>query len=453
MTTRLQQSLRARLRELHEQEELWSAFAKAWAVECETGVPADAAALLEDCLGQGAFDVLGNILGLAPKLGKLAGGRAGTPEALQQVAIGICLVACERRVQEKFAAEGIGPGGEAGAGAADEMLIAASEQLAAAVIAAAWCENGVRIRFDEQTRTAEAINVLRDLPPQELDFQGPRDCVKAELQAIVKTPLDDLGTVDRRTLLQDVKARGVVSDDALLSQLTRYARKNDSRLMFGLNAASAHPLDEEALRKEFATYFGVPTFRYGEAIGDRLDEPGRQAWKRANLQADLMDYLLPLFERLSGPKAQARSGLQDMRFRVALSLAGEQREYVDGVDSHLVEELGRDAVFYYPNFEAQLARPNADLLLQKIYHEQADLVVVFLGRDYQAKEWCGGVEWRVVRELIKKRQDDRIMPFRFDDEPVDGLFSIDLAADCRKHPPAKAAALIIARLEEMPPRA
>jgi hypothetical protein len=172
MTTRLQQSLRARLRELHEQEELWSAFAKAWAVECETGVPADAAALLEDCLGQGAFDVLGNILGLAPKLGKLAGGRAGTPEALQQVAIGICLVACERRVQEKFAAEGIGPGGEAGAGAADEMLIAASEQLAAAVIAAAWCENGVRIRFDEQTRTAEAINVLRDVPPLELDFRG-----------------------------------------------------------------------------------------------------------------------------------------------------------------------------------------------------------------------------------------------------------------------------------------
>jgi hypothetical protein len=166
-----------------------------------------------------------------------------------------------------------------------------------------------------------------------------------------------------------------------------------------------------------------------------------------------MDYLLPLFERLSGPKAQARSGLQDMRFRVALSLAGEQREYVDEVASDLTEELGRDAVFYYPNFEAQLARPNADLLLQKIYHEQADLVVVFLGRDYQAKEWCGGVEWRVVRELIKKRQDDRIMPFRFDDEPVDGLFSIDLAADCRKHPPAKAAALIIARLEEIPPRA
>ncbi len=454
MTTRLQQSLRDRLHALREREELWAAFAKAWAAECGSELAVDAEALLAECLQQDALDVLESILSLAPGLGKLVGGRAGTPEALRQVAIGICLVACERRVHEKFAQEGIGAGAEAGAGGADEMLIDANEQLAAAVIAAAWCENGVRIRFDEQTRKAQAANVLRDVPPLELDFQGARACVKAELQAIVKTPLGDLGKLDRRTLLQDVKTHGVVSDDVLLSQLNRYARKNDSRLMFGLNAAAAHPLDDEALRHEFATRFSVPTFRYGEAARQRLDEAGTQAWERANLQADLMNYLSALCERLSAPQAkQLRSGLQDMHFRVALSLAGEQRDYVDEVASELVKELGCDAVFYYPNFAAHVPRPNADLLLQNIYHKQSDLVVVFLGSDYQAKEWCIGVEGRPIRDLIKKGHDDRIMPFRFDDEPVDGFFSLDIFIDCRTHSSAEAATLIIERLEATPSRA
>lgn len=453
MTTRLQQSLRDRLGELHGRGDLWSAFAKAWAaVKPALKVPADDAALLSYCLRQNPLLVLERIVNLAPELGKVAGGPAGTRQVLRQVAVDICLVACERRVHDKFAQEAVGAGAEAGAGATDEMLIDASEQLAAAVIAAAWCGNGVRIHFDEQTRSAEAVNVVRDVPPLELDFKGARECVKAELQAVVKTPLDDLGKIDRRTRLRNVKTHGVVSDDVLAIQLDSYALENDARLMFGLNSTAAHPLDDEHLRTELATYFGVQTFRYGDAARQRLDVTGSEAWKRANLQPDLMDYLLKLFEQLSGPEAQARSGLQDMRFRVALSLAGEQREYVDEVALELTEKLGRDAVFYYPNFEARVARPNADRYLQRIYHDQSDLIVVFLSGHYQAKEWCGGVEWRAIRDLINKRQDDRIMLFRFDNEPVDGLFSFDGTIDCSARPSAEAAEQIIKRLEETQPR-
>ncbi|WP_313950146.1 TIR domain-containing protein [Accumulibacter sp.] len=451
MRTPLQENLRDRLNALQKLEELWSAFAKAWAAESQftTTAPVNAEALLNDCLQRDPLEVLESIRSLAPELGKLAATPGRTPEVLRQVAIGIGLVACERRVREKFALESIG----VSAAAADEMLIAASEQLAAAVIAAAWCANGVRVHFDEQTRRAEAVNVLRDVPPQELDFQGGRECVKAELQAMLKTPLDELAGGDRRTRLHDVKTHGVVSDDVLLSQLNRYARKNGARPMFGLNAASAHALDEPKLREEFATRFGVPTFRYGDAAKQRLGEIDSDAWKRANLQADLMNYLSVLFELLSAQAAQARPALHDMHFRVALSLAGEQREYVDGVAAGLAEELGPDAVFYYPNFEALLCGFNRDRYLQTIYRDQSDLIVVFLSGDYQAKEWCGGVEWRVVCDLIKKGQEQRIMPFRFDDQPVDGLFSIDLTIDCNERTPDRAAELIIERLAATPPRA
>ena len=256
--TRLQQSLRQRLEALHQQQALWSAFAQAWADECAGDLAADADALLNDCLQQETLDVLETVQGVASKLGKSAAGPGGVPEVLRQVAIGICLVACEKRIHDKFASENIGTS----AIATDEMLIDASEQLAAAVIAAAWCENGVRIHFDGQTRSAEAVNVVRDVPPQELDFSGPRDCVKAELQAMVKAPLDELATGNRRTLLHDVRSHGVVSDDVLQSQLKRYAKKNDCRLMFGLNAAAAHPLDEAELRTEFAVVFDAVSYTH-----------------------------------------------------------------------------------------------------------------------------------------------------------------------------------------------
>jgi hypothetical protein len=35
-------------------------------------------------------------------------------------------------------------------------------------------------------------------------------------------------------------------------------------------------------------------------------------------------------------------------------------------------------------------------------------VVVVLCADYERKEWCG-LEWRAVRDLIKRRQEQRVM--------------------------------------------
>jgi hypothetical protein len=62
--------------------------------------------------------------------------------------------------------------------------------------------------------------------------------------------------------------------------------------------------------------------------------------------------------------------------------------------------------------------------LQKIYHDESDLVAVFLCKDYDHKEWCG-LEWRAIRDLVKKRERSSVMPFRFDDTEIPGLFSID----------------------------
>lgn len=138
--------------------------------------------------------------------------------------------------------------------------------------------------------------------------------------------------------------------------------------------------------------------------------------------------------------------LESIRFKVALSFPGEKREFVHQIASHLTEKLGLNTVFYDMDYQAHLARPNLDLLLQKIYRDNADLIVVFLCKEYDDKEWCG-LEWRAIREIIKTRNDSGIMLFRFDDADVKGIFSIDGYIDLRQISPDQAALYILERVQ------
>lgn len=54
-------------------------------------------------------------------------------------------------------------------------------------------------------------------------------------------------------------------------------------------------------------------------------------------------------------------------------------------------------------YREEFARFNLDTYLTSLYREQSELLVVFLNAPYAESEWCG-LEWRVVRELIKQRR-------------------------------------------------
>jgi hypothetical protein len=130
-------------------------------------------------------------------------------------------------------------------------------------------------------------------------------------------------------------------------------------------------------------------------------------------------------------------------YEIALTFAGEQRPLVSAVAERLASALGRERVFYDRFHEAELARLDLDLYLQEIYHERARLVVVFLGADYERKEWCG-LEWRAVRDLIKRRRSEQIMLVRVDEGGVPGVFGIDGYVDARGRGPGEIAELILA---------
>ena len=101
--------------------------------------------------------------------------------------------------------------------------------------------------------------------------------------------------------------------------------------------------------------------------------------------------------------------------------------------------------FGYKDFTAQLARPNLDTLLQRIYLNNSDLVVVFLCAEYEQKEWCG-LEWRAIRNIIKNKNDHAIMFMRLDRADVSGVFSIDGYVDLHEYTPLEAARMVVERV-------
>jgi small GTP-binding protein len=144
-------------------------------------------------------------------------------------------------------------------------------------------------------------------------------------------------------------------------------------------------------------------------------------------------------------RTEKRTSETKKRFEIALSFPSEHRDFVKTVADILATQLDRERVFYDAYHEGELARPDLDTYLQEIYHDQAELVVVFLCAEYEQKEWCG-LEWRAVRDLLKQKKTAEIMPVRLDDTHIPGLFSIDGYINAKDHEPAELADLIVQRL-------
>ena len=134
------------------------------------------------------------------------------------------------------------------------------------------------------------------------------------------------------------------------------------------------------------------------------------------------------------------------RFRIAFSFAGEKRAVVAKVAAILAKRFGKDAILYDKYFEAAFAHADLGMELPDLYHDETDLVVAVLCKDYEKKEWCG-LEWRAIHALIKERKSSEVMLCRFDRAKVKGLFSTAGFVELDDKTPAQAAALIVERYE------
>ena len=105
-------------------------------------------------------------------------------------------------------------------------------------------------------------------------------------------------------------------------------------------------------------------------------------------------------------------------YEVALSFAGEQRGYVEGVALAL---QARGIAVFYDEFE-KIAMWGKDLgeELQAVYEHKTGCVVIFVSKAWVEKAWSRH-ERRAALSRAVQEPEEYLLPARFDDTPVPGL--------------------------------
>jgi tetratricopeptide (TPR) repeat protein len=137
--------------------------------------------------------------------------------------------------------------------------------------------------------------------------------------------------------------------------------------------------------------------------------------------------------------------MESKRFRIALSYAGEKRIFVEQVAAILARRFDEAKILYDKYHEAEFSRARLGRYLPRLYHEESELVVVVVCRDYPHKEWCG-LEWDAIFDLLKQRREGEVMLTRFDHASVEGLYSDAGFIELDDKTPEQAARLILERL-------
>ena len=135
------------------------------------------------------------------------------------------------------------------------------------------------------------------------------------------------------------------------------------------------------------------------------------------------------------------------QFEVALSFAGEQREYVEEVASALQR---RGVAVFYDEFESvRLWGRNLAEELQDIYENRADCVVMFISKEYVSKSWPVHERKASLSRAIQQRQE-YVLPVRFDDSPVPGLPTATGYLSAHAHSSAELATMVAEKLGVKP---
>lgn len=202
--------------------------------------------------------------------------------------------------------------------------------------------------------------------------------------------------------------------------------------------------DKIISQNDFYDY--IPDFlficRTLDQFWDHVKRPKFETYaeRRGYLQ-DEFNPLLTYLEKKQISKAQEQS----FEYDVALSFAGEEREYVKKVAECL--KTNRIKVFYDEEEEEQVKMWGKDLTeyLSKIYGKRSHYCVMFISKNYAEKVWTKH-EKRSALERAIKEKEEYILPVRFDDTEIAGLPSTFHYIDLRTKTPQQLGKLILGKL-------
>lgn len=140
---------------------------------------------------------------------------------------------------------------------------------------------------------------------------------------------------------------------------------------------------------------------------------------------------------------QQKGEIQDFKYDVCLSFAGEQRAYVEEVATALKRQGVR--VFYDDYEKPQLWGKDLYEHLDEVYQNLARYCILFASADYAAKVWPSH-ERRSAQARALTAKGEYILPARFDETPIPGLTPTVHYVDLRVTGPKELARLILEKI-------
>ncbi len=134
---------------------------------------------------------------------------------------------------------------------------------------------------------------------------------------------------------------------------------------------------------------------------------------------------------------------KNTQYEVALSFAGEQREYVEEV-ARCLQSIGI-AVFYDDFEKVQLWGKDLVEELNEVFEHRAAFAVMLISKEYVKKVWPRHERRSILSRAVGEKSE-YVLPVRFDGTPVPGLPDSIKYEQADSHSPAELAAMIAEKL-------
>ena len=135
--------------------------------------------------------------------------------------------------------------------------------------------------------------------------------------------------------------------------------------------------------------------------------------------------------------------MSGLKYQVALSFAGEQRDYVENVARSL---QARSIPLFYDGFETvSLWGKNAAEAFHEAFAQQAAYVVMFISQAYVEKPWTIHERRSALSRAVHEKSE-YVLPVRFDDTQISGLPDDVIFLRASDYTPAQLASRIAEKL-------
>lgn len=137
----------------------------------------------------------------------------------------------------------------------------------------------------------------------------------------------------------------------------------------------------------------------------------------------------------------------EYKYDVALSFAGEDREYVEKVADILTQNNVK--VFYDKFEEVDLWGKDLGIHFDYVYRKAAKYCVPFISKNYKEKIWTNHEIKTSISRAIQSNEE-YILPARFDDTEIEGIRPTIGYLNLKKYSPEQFSVLLLKKLQKEP---